>query len=309
MRRGTTCALVLGAAALAAALPARPAAACSGRHLTVFAKADLADVVAVVRPRAVPPDRGRLPGAGPVRLDVVESIEDGRRPPPRRPRTRLVAQETNTSCHVGYRRGRRALVFLARDGWLVGVDGYVEDYAPFLPYLRRWAAAKTAADKVAILLDAVDDHDRFVSGDGAAELADHPDLLAAIDRAGRDRLAAAAAHARPESMIAAVLARLGDPRAKAIAQRRARASRWLRYHPVVEYLAHRRFEAVDDPAILAGVIANGAREVDPDRVAALERCERVRGVQLFPFSWYADGVSLQFWRTLAAACRDGKPVR
>ena len=301
-------ALALGAAVVAAALAARPAAACSGRHLTVFARFDLADVVAVVRPTSVPPDRHGLPGAGPVRLRVVDSIKDGRRPAPRRPRTRLVAQETNSSCHVGYRRGRRALVFLAGDGWVVGVEGYVEDYAAFVPYLRRWAGATTDADRVAILIDAIANPDRWVSADGANELVDRPALLALVDRAGRDRIAAAAARARPDSLAAAVLARLGDPHAPALARSHARALAHLRRHPIVEYLAHRRFESVTNPAALAPTIAAGHDEQGPDRVAALERCERIRGVQLYPFSWYHGGVSNPFWAALAAACRDGTPV-
>jgi hypothetical protein len=61
--------------------------------------------------------------------------------------------------------------------------------------------------------------------------------------------------------------------------------------------------------ILADAIATGRGEVGHERIAALDRCERVRGKQLYPFTSYDAGVSEPFWEALAESCRTGTPVR
>ena len=72
-------------------------------------------------------------------------------------------------------------------------------------------------------------------------------------------------------------------------------------------LAVKDFDTVTDPNVLADAIRDGKGERDPKRIAAMERCERVRGRRLFPFTQYLGGVASHFWPTLAEACRTGTP--
>ena len=119
---------------LAVAAAARPAAACSKRHQPVFELFELARDVAVVKVVAVPSERA----AGLVNLSVKQRLKGATRA--------LVARETNTSCHVGFRRGRNALVFLGADRWPVGAyEGYIErPSAALLTTLAAWRDAATS---------------------------------------------------------------------------------------------------------------------------------------------------------------------
>jgi hypothetical protein len=280
------CAIALLIVSLA--LP-RPAHACSKRHQTVFELFDEAAQVAIVKVRAVTTSEAEL--------GVVESLEGAKQT--------IRAKETNTSCHIGYRRGRRALVFVRADGWAAGMyEGYVTDYAAWLPILRRFAAATTPAERLAAVLDAIDAAEPRLTQDASAYLVDHPELLASIDRAAHDRITAAGDRAGIDSMLPALLLRIGDAQAAAdlLAKRRfSRAKIFTRLRD------HMRFEPITD----AGALADAIRDAtdDGDRIAALERCERVRAISLFPFTTYSHGVANQLWPALADACRSGTPVQ
>lgn len=274
--------LVVAVVSTVLALAAPPSHACSKRHQSVFELYELATSVAIVKVRAVTPspERDRLP-AGPVELGVVAMLKGDART-----RT-LVAIETNTSCHVGFRVGHEALVFLDAKGYPVGAyEGYKEDVAALQPVMRSWAGARDAAARLAILLDAIaaatpGGYD-VVADDAALFLVDEPELLAALAASSRDDLAAVAKTARKTANVHLVVDRLN---------------------------AASSFEREVDPARLADAIVHGRGEHDPDRIAAFERCERVHGKRLDRYSVYRRGVSKQFWLELAAACRTGTRAR
>jgi hypothetical protein len=260
--------------------------ACSKRHQSMFELFDRASTVADVVVRRVPP--GGRAGAGPVALDVRRVLKGARR------RT-LTTSETNTSCHVGFRPGKQALVFLDARGEIIGhFEGYVEDAKRWRPILDAWSAAGDDAARAALLVDAIAGADREVAFDAGFYLADRPGLIDRVDAAARARLIAAAKTAPSHTMLPYVLVRLRAP---------TRGERHLR-----ELLAVTAFERVTDPDALADAIAGAKGEWDAKAAAALERCERVRGRTLFELTSYIAGVAKQMWPRLAAACRTGTPI-
>jgi hypothetical protein len=292
-------------AVLAAAV--RPAEACSKRHQSPFELFDLADTVAYVKVRSVPPPKGQLPGAGDVELAVTKVIKGDPT------RTSIVARETNTSCRTGYVAGRSALVFLNKDGRSTGLyEGYVTDLATWKDVIDRYAAARDASARLDVVLAAIASDSRRVAVDAAYYLVDRPELFTRIDQAGRDRLIELAEHPagrggahngiEDDGMFTLLLARLRDPKAEALI--RAGHGAWAR--EALGLIAVTKFEAETDPSKLADAIE---RTGAPERIAALDRCERVRGIELFPFTDYLSGMADEFWKTLAAACRSGAPVR
>jgi hypothetical protein len=162
------------------------------------------------------------------------------------------------------------------------------------------------------LLAALASTSRTVAVDAAYYLIDRPELFTRIDQAGRDKLVDLDEHPANRSgvhngieddgMFALVLVRLHEPTAQP--QLRPGRGRWER--EALRLIAASTFEAETDPAELADVIE---RATGPERIAALERCERVVGLELFPFTDYHHGVAEEFWKTLADACRSGTPVR
>ena len=63
------------------------------------------------------------------------------------------------------------------------------------------------------------------------------------------------------------------------------------------------------PVGFADIVEKGRRDADPRRIAAMERCERVRGITIAPFDRYFAGAGSQaMWHDLAEACRTGKPL-
>lgn len=266
----------LAAAAIAAGLAPTPAGACSFRHTSLFEAYDRATTVAHVEvaivPGPRPGSRNRL-GAGRVHLAVKRIVKGD--PKARR----LVTFETNTSCHIGFARGKDALVFLADDGDLATPEGYVEDHARWDATIDAWAAAASNVARRRVLVDAIVHGDDAVARDAAYFLADAVDLLVALDADQRAELAAVTPP--KHSALPLVLARL----------------------------AGGAFERERDASKLAAAIDGGTGEHDPARIAALERCERVHGKRLYPFTAYRRGVAAQFWKQLAQACRTGTRIR
>jgi hypothetical protein len=283
--------LLLAGVCLMLAAAARPAAACSKRHQTVFELFELATDVAVVKVGAVP---GR--GYGPVGLVAKRRLKGTTR--------RLVALETNTSCTTGFRSGRTALVFVGSDRWIAGhYEGYIERPGPgLLAALDAWAAAATAADRAAVLVTTVAGTDPRLRGDAANYLLDHPPLIAALTADQATTLVGATRRGdRHDEWVLAILARQHGPAWRD----RLAATPAPTLSPALRALADHDLEAVTDAGTLADLIAHTPGEDAPARIAATERCERLHGKLLAEFSMYSQGRSDHGWQQLAIACRTG----
>ncbi len=287
-------AIVVAMASLIAA-SAPSAHACSKRHQTVFELFDLAETVAVAKVRWMPAAVNGHGPAGDVDLAVVQLLKGKA--------GKLVAKETNTSCAAGFTVGRTALVFIGHDGWPVGhYEGYVRDYDKLLPTLEHYAAATTEAERGQVAIDALGDP--ALAEEAGWWIVDHPDLLARLDATAIERVRVAADTSRwASSQLTAILVRVHQPVADAALAKRGRfAEQRLR-----DLAALTTFEPVTDPAVLAAAI-DSKTNTELDRIAALERCERVRGTRLYWFTRYYGGVAAQFWAALATACRTGTAV-
>jgi hypothetical protein len=254
---------------------ARPSHACSKRHQTPFELFDEAATVAVVKVRYVPPGKNGLGPAGDVELGVVASFKGS-------PGKTIIAQETNTSCAVGFRAGLTALVFLKPSGFPAGAfEGYIPDdnnrereLAPWRDAIDKFASA---TDRGAVLVELIAGGNPDVAREAAYYLVDSPALLVGLDRAQRDKLAAATPP--KQSMLPEVLERVNAT----------------------------RFESITDPAVLADKIASGTDNAE--RIAAMERCERVRKQRLAWYSRYHAGRQTDAgWARFADACRTGTPL-
>ncbi|MDC0717362.1 hypothetical protein [Nannocystis bainbridge] len=292
-RRSSPIVGVLLAAVLLHILAPRPAAACSKRHQTPFELFDQAARVAEVRVEQTPGPRQ----AGMARLRVLRTLKGS-------PRATLEAEETNTSCRIGYRAGRRALVFLGPRGQSFGLyEGYLEARAdsPQLRALRAYAAANDPAARVRVLVDAIAEGPQDLRDEAALYLADRPELLAHLDLPARARLLAAA-DARDQPLYL-VLARLE------LEVPQPPPSHGRNYFAELAALVRPRDELDDlGAAALADQIDLGNDGYDPRRIRAMDRCERLHGRTLHPLTWYGHGVASHFWPKLAAACRTGEPV-
>jgi hypothetical protein len=261
--------------------------ACAKRHQPVFEIFDDATTVAEVRVTKVPPSTRLRAGAGPVTLRATRMIKG-------RKAAWLTTHENNTSCHIGFRAGKNALIFLDKTGHTVGgSEGYFEDLGRWRKSVDAWAAATDDAARAAVLVALIEGGDAAVAYDAEHHLANRPELVAKLDTTTRDRLLALAAKAPNHSMLPVLAVRL---RAKVSTDRRAK--------PV---LAVTTFESVTDANVLAEAIFTGKGESDPKRIAAFERCERVHGRALFPLTTYINGMADHFWPKLAEACRTGVP--
>ncbi|MCY1012700.1 hypothetical protein OV079_45645 [Nannocystis pusilla] len=281
------------AAAILLLLAPRPASACSKRHQTPFELFDEAARVAEVRVEQVPGHHK----AGMARLRVLRTLKGS-------PRAMLEGQETNTSCHVGYRTGRRAIVFLGPRGETLGqYEGYLERRAddPLVHALRAYAAARDPDARVRVLVDAIATGPAAVKDEAAAFLMNRPDLLARVDLPSRERLLVAA-DARDQPLLV-VLARLEldfpqPPRPS-----------YRNYYAELAAILRPR-DDLDDlgPEALAEQIEHGRDDSKPQRLRAMDRCERLHARKLFSLTWYAQGAAAYLWPRLAAACRTGEPL-
>jgi len=247
--------------------------ACSARHLPIFELFERAATVAYVRVVSVPvpPPGSRNPhGAGSVQLAVKRLLKGAKR-------SSLRTFETNTSCHIGFRRGRAALVFLDARGHTVGQEAYIEDVAAYEATIDAWAAATSDVTRRSILVDAITTGGDVIARDAAQFLLDEPGLLVKLDADQRQQLAA-----------------VTPPKYSLLPQLLGR-------------LAGGKFESESDVSKLAATIEAGKGEKNPDRIAALDRCERVHARRLWPFSWYSTGTASHIWPKLADACRTGVP--
>jgi hypothetical protein len=295
-------ALTIAAAALvlfvtAVVAPSR-ADACSKMHETPFDLHDRADVVAVVKVNAVPAPRGlHKVQIGRVKL-TVESMIKGPRA------TTLTSRLTGSSCDAGFRRGKRALVFLDARGDVVGhYEGVLEigadDTWPDL--LRAWGAAPLPTERAALLAKAILDDDRR-GRDAAWTLTDSPALLTALDSATVSALVDHMRRVNVDSMLPVALARL-----RAIGLLTVLSSRRFTFGDDARELAKvLRFEAIDDPSVLADELA-AARGIEA--AAAFDRCERIHRKSLsFSFFDWMSGFDPSRAPAFVDACRSGTPM-
>lgn len=291
--------LVIAVAVAAVTTLAAPsvARACDKSVETPFDLHDRAAIVAVVRVDAVPAPRGRHKvQIGRVTLAVESVIRGGRT-------ATLTSRLTGSTCDAGFRRGKRALVFLDARGDVVGAyDGYLEladDTWPDL--LRAWGASTDASDRAALLARTILGGGR-PARDAAWTLTDSPDLLAALDAATVTDLVAHTRRVHVDSMLPVALARR-----HAVGLAAAMGRRDFTFGADARALAKvTRFEAIDDPALLADELAR-ARGIDA--AAAFDRCERVRGKRLARsfFDWMG-GFDPSTAPAFVEACRSGTPT-
>src|SRR5436190_21912144 len=277
-------------AVLAAVLVGSPAPsrACSKRHQTPFELFDVAETVALVHVRKTPSNSPKQIVAGNVELGVTQLVKGPKA-------TTIIAKESDTSCRARYSVDTDALVFLGSDGLTVGAhDGHVRDAAAWKPVIERWAAATDAASRAQVLTEAIAGGDGKVAAEAIEFLVDEPALLDAITAEQTAKIAKAATTLPKEPMITMLLVRLRDPSAP----RRANVALWERSARGV--LQAKTILAETDPAKLAAIVVRRTRDADPRRIAAMERCERIRGFSLASFGSYFGGAGSQaMWNDLA----------
>lgn len=277
---------VLAGALLADPSPAAAFEPCSTRHLTVYELYERAVDVVVATVRSGQPPMH----AGPVELEVHERLKGAPSP--------TVAAREDGRCTAGLRTGKEVLVFVGADGRAVGFWSGVVDLPAdaTVAAMRAWRDATTAAARVEALVTAMESPDATLAAEAGYYLADDPALLLAIDAAHTERIAGLTGGAQWGPEI--VLTRLHGPHLRTLVSS-GRLPRDLRA------IARQRFEAVSEPAVLALTIVRARRD-HHRRVAALERCERLWGRKLAPFSAYnRPRLGDRDWRELAQACRAG----
>jgi hypothetical protein len=283
---------------LAAVIAPSRAEACSKMHETPFDLHDRATVVAVVRVASVPAPRGRHKvQIGSVRL-AVESMIKGTRA------TTLSSRVTGSSCDAGFRRGKRALVFLDARGDVVGhYEGVIEigtdDTWPDI--LRAWGAAPLPTERGALLAKTILADDRR-GRDAAWTLTSSPDLLTALDAATVSDLVDHTRRVNVDSMLPVALARL-----HAVGLTSAMSGRPFTFSKDARALAKvTRFEGIDDPSLLADELA-AAQGIEA--AAAFDRCERIHQRRLtFSFFDWMSGFDPSRAPAFVEACRTGTPM-
>jgi hypothetical protein len=284
-------AVLLGTIIALTVVAARPAQACSKRHQSLFELYDLATDVAVAKVGRIP--RARY--AGPVRLRVVTPIKGARR-------ATLIARENNTSCTTGFRAGKTALVFVSADREPTGgEEGYREDAsAAMLAAMTAWGAATTADARLAVLVDTATGGDAELATEAAYYLVDRPELIARLRPEQAAALVAARGAKQVGPWITMILARQHGPAWRAVV-----AAGPVPAGPLFA-LATVDYEAITDLGVLADLIGSHPGDAPPERIAALERCERVHGHALTGITRYGHGHSESWWLRLAEACRTGR---
>jgi hypothetical protein len=280
----------LAAAALLLLAIPRPAQACSRPYQTQF---DLFEQAARVAEGRVEQTPGRRE-AGMARLRVLRTLKGSSR-------ATLEGEETNTSCHVGYRTGRRAVVFLGPRGETLAYHER-RPSDPLVLALRAFVAAEDPDARVRALVDAIATGPAALKDEAAWYLANRPELLARIDVPARERLLAAAEPRDQPLLVLLARLELDFPAPP--------PSHYRHYYAQLAALLRPRDE-LDDLSVeaLAGQVERGQEGYDPQRIRAMDRCERQTGRMLYPVLRYGQGASGHFWTELARSCRTGEPVR
>jgi hypothetical protein len=207
-----------------------------------------------------------------------------------------------STCSTGMSAGEEGVIYLDSANRMIGLyDGF--DREPkVIASVRAYLAGATAADKAVALADLAVSRDWSASYRAAYALANRADLVLALDTASRDRVVKRLAKVGEQHTLILVAARFHDARVKKLQKRR----RFDSATNLAGVMAG-AFDAATDPSLLADTIAAKGTSRS-DRVAAMERCEQVRGFTLARFTDYA-GTDEQAWSQLADACRSGTPIR
>lgn len=265
-------------AIILALLAARPADACKWEYVSMFRRFEEAG--AVVRARV------RVPG-GKFALAVLTPLKGN---PPKL--VRLGIGRNGTSC-TPHLRGT-GIAFLTDDMKLTGTMDSFTTEKDQVDAILTYAAAKTVAEKAAVLVEiALTSDSTYVRYAAEVALAGEPTFLAAITAADRERMITSIENPKPSSFLPIVLARLG------LAKDRLEG-------PAAELVAERKFEAITKPEELAKILDATPTGTSARAVAAIERCERLRGKRLMDIRTVVndgiEGYGLE-WRALANACR------
>ncbi len=221
-------------------------------------------------------------------------------------------------CGAELNAGDHVLMFLDRRGAVVGgIEGYiaVPDPAPttsgipvpdWPALVARWAKAADDTARLDILLELIELPEQASGRNQAADfVVNSPRLLGLIDTPRRARIVKSLAgnHWMPNYTIL-ILARLRAPELVGLLDEKGHG--WAYEKEIRELLAADHFDAVTDRAALAAaILAKGASQAT--RVAALDRCERLRHESLERFLMYlydaAHDPDAIDWTKLAAACK------
>ena len=252
--------------------------------------------VTVVEARVVTPDPPRRM-AMPIAL-AIDAVYKG---DPKL--AKLTTHDDGSSCAPEFRQPGKAIYFLdKRNRVLAGFQGYLEvTDGAWGKRLVAWRDARTDADRVDVLITAIED----IGNPAASRLLALPALLAAIDAPRRARLVKAAADDWQPAYTILLLARLRAPELLAsVLDRKV----WAYEDKVRKFLAIERFVNETDPKQLAAVIAARASSTS-ERAAALDRCEQLHGKSFESFLRYLHQPEDVSWKQLAAACAAGRATR
>jgi hypothetical protein len=272
-------------------------ATCSTRHLTVFEIYDTAQLVAVAGVTKAPKP---MTGGGEVEIAIVEQLKGV-------PAQTARARE-DAGCTAGFynvlvgKMSKTALVFIAADGHAVGYwSGVIDTVTPdLLASMRAYAKATDDAARLEVLVAAMESADLSLAAEAGYYLADEPALLARLDAAQTDRIAAMLGRDQWGPEI--VLTRLHGAH---LAQMKRAGALPKDLAAIVAF----DFERVTKAEELARIIERDRAARSFKRVAAFERCERVHGRRLERFSIYNSRYPDRArWRVLARACRTGAPA-
>ncbi|MFT3696580.1 MAG: hypothetical protein QM831_25800 [Kofleriaceae bacterium] len=210
-------------------------------------------------------------------------------------------------CDADLIAGSRRLIFLDPKGAVVGElegDLAIDQDDGWLTILDHWAKATDAKTRLEVLLELIEQPEQSRGRDQAGEfLTNTPALLQIIDAKARARIVKALDGNKwhPNHVIL-ILMRLRAPELKGLLD--ARPTAWSYLDEMRAVLAADTFATVTDRAALAKAILSKSQAT---RVAALDRCEMVRGEQLENYVMYlydaARDPDAVDWKRLAAACR------
>lgn len=268
------------------ALASRPAHACDDQYETSYDLHDRATTVVLGKLDSLAGTKGSL--------TVIETFKGSAGA------KLTLTVDVRSTCSPNMKVGQQGVVFLDASGAMLGeYDGF-ERNAKVIAALRGYSSS-TAETRAKALLDLAVSKDWSPSYRAAFALANRPELVGALDSKAKDRVIARLPKVmRKEHPLTFVAARTRDARTAKLVGKLAGAAR-------LKAVMSGTFQAETDPARLADKIALAATSVI-DRVAAMERCEQLRGRSLAPFTSYSAASEQPDWKQLAEACRTGKPI-
>ena len=282
--------IAVTAVAVTVVLSTRSALACDKEFETAYDLHDRATTVVLVKVDTL---KGNT-----ATLTVVETFKGN-------PGSTLTLEvDVRSTCSPGLKAGKQGVIFLDDDDDMLGAfDGFQR--APAIITALRGYRSSVAADRAKALLAVATGGDWSPSYGAAHALANRPDLVQALDAKAKQRVIERAGklikRQHPLLFVAARLHDAGVPKLYAKRPRNEDDAKLL-----VGVVAN-KFQSETDAAKLADTIKRDTASTI-DRVAAMERCEKVHGSALARFTQYSSPGAQPDWMALAAACRSGKPI-